>query len=134
MFQQPSSRGCRWEQECTINVMRWAAIFGVVVVAVTITEVVGLTQNWQNAAIYTVILFTALIFALRPAWVHRTFWEDLAAIFVLHLLAVIVLEQGFPSAAKDFHGIPSTIALMVEGLIIASILWKRSMRSKPDRR
>jgi len=110
----------------------WVTVLGLAAITVAISKVADLTQNWQDAAVYTVILFVALILALRPAWRHKIFWEGLVVIFVLHVLAVIVLEQSFPSVVRGLHGLPSTIVLMAEGLLIAGILWKKSMRSKSD--
>jgi hypothetical protein len=112
------------------SIGEWVIIFGLAAIAVALTEISGLSSKWEDATVYTVVLFTVVVLALRPAWGRRAFWEGLLAIFVLHVLAVIVLEQSLPAVAKGFHGVPMTIAGMAEAVLIGGVLWKRSMRSK----
>lgn len=115
------------------RIWEWAAILGLAVVAVAVPQLVGLNQQWEDAIVYTVVLFAVVTLALRPAWDRRVFWESLAAIFVLHSIALVVVEHSFPSAMQGFHGFPRTIIAIAEGLLIAGVLWRRSMGRIPQR-
>ena len=115
------------------RIWEWAAILGLVVVAVAVSELVGLNERWEDAIVWTVVLFVALILALRPAWGRRVFWGSLAAIFVLHCVALGVAEYSLPSVMQGFHGLPRTIVVMAEGLVIAGVLWRRAMGRVPQR-
>jgi hypothetical protein len=111
----------------------WMIIIGVGVAAVVVTEFLHLSQRVEDAIVYTVLVFTVVVVTLRPAWGNKIFWASLVAIFVMHALALIVLEQGFSSAVEGFHGISFVLAGMAETVLIGSVLWKRSMRSKGNR-
>ena len=113
----------------TLSIGEWGIAFGVVALAVAATEFVGVSQKWEHAIVYTVLVFTAVIIALRPAWGRRALWQNLVFVFLLHVLAVVVIEQSLPPGSEGPHGLPLTAAGMAEGVIIASVLWKRSMRS-----
>jgi hypothetical protein len=112
------------------RVGEWVVIFGVGAVTVATTELLHLSPPEEHAIVYTAIIFAIVIVTLRPLWGYKTFWWGLVAIFGLHTLAMIVLEQGLPVIARGFHGIPLTIAGMIESVLIAGALWRRSMRSK----
>ena len=114
------------------SVGEWVVIFGLVALAVAVTEFVDVSQKWENAFVYTVLLFTVVIIVLRPAWGRRAFWRNLVPIFLLHVLGVTVIEQSLPLGSEGPHGLPLTGAVMAEGVIIVSVLWKRSMQSKSD--
>ncbi|MBZ5550926.1 MAG: hypothetical protein LAO22_23720 [Acidobacteriia bacterium] len=111
------------------NIGEWVLIFGLVALAVAATEYFGVAQKWENAIVYTVIVFTVVILALRPAWGRKAFWQTLVPVFLLHVLAVVVIEQSLPQGSKGPRGLPLIGAGMVEGVLIAGVLWKRSMRS-----
>ena len=51
-------------------------------------------RKMEDAIVWTVVIFVALILALRPAWGRRVFGEALAAIFVLHCVALGVAEYS----------------------------------------
>ncbi len=107
----------------------WAFIVVLVVLAVAISELVGVRQKWEHAVVYTVLVFTVVIVALRPAWGRSAFWKTLVPIFLLHVLAIVTIEQSLPPESEGPHGLPLTAVGMAEGVFIASVLWKRSMRS-----
>lgn len=115
-----------------LSIGEWVAIFGVGALAVATTEFVGVGQKWEHAIVYTILVFTAVIVALRPAWRRKTFWQNLLLVFLLHILAVAVIEQSLPPGSEGPHGLPLTAAGMVEGVLIVGVLWKRSMRSNSD--
>ena len=112
------------------SIGEWVAAFGLAALAVAVTEFVGVTEKWEHAVVYTVIVFSAVIIALRQAWGRRAFWRNLVPIFFLHSLAIAVIEQSLPPGSKGPRGFPLTAAGMVEGVLIAGVLWKRSMGSK----
>jgi hypothetical protein len=115
------------------RIWEWAVILGLMIVAAEVPQFVGLDQRWEEPIVYTVVLFTVLTLALRPAWDRRVFWASLAVIFVLHSIALVVVEYSFPSAMQGFHGFPQIIVAMAEGLLIAIVLWRSSMGRVPPR-
>jgi len=112
-----------------LSIGGWIAVFGLAALAVATTEFLGITQKWENGIVYTVIVFTAVIIPLRPAWGRRAFWQNLVVIFLLHVLALVVIEQSLPPGSRGPHGLPLTAVGMAEAVLIGSVLWKRSMRS-----
>ena len=111
------------------SIREWALMAGLAAMAVAISEFVGVSQKWENAIVYTVIVFAVVVMALRPAWGRRAFWQNLVLVFLLHLLAIAVIEQSLPPGNEGPHGLPLTGAGMAESLLIGGVLWKRSMRS-----
>jgi hypothetical protein len=113
----------------TLSIGEWVVAFGVVALAVAIAEFVGVSQKWEHAIVFTVLVFTAVVIALRPAWGRRAFWPSLMGIFLLHCIAIAVIEQSLPSTSSGPHGLPMVAVGMAEAVLIASILWKRSAKS-----
>jgi len=112
------------------KIWEWVLIFGLAVIAVVLTEREGFSQTSQNVAVYTVVVSAVVILALRPVWNRRIFWVGAIAVFTLHLLLLLSLQRMFPSTIPTLHGVIPTVGGMLEGLGIAAILWKLSMRSK----
>jgi|ERR1700722_4837560 hypothetical protein len=118
----------------TLSIGEWVVMFGVVAFAIAIAEFVGFSQKWGNAIIFTVLVFTALVIALRPAWGRRAFWSSLVAVFFFHCIVLAAVEQSLPPTSEGPRGIPMIEAGMLEGLLIAGVLWNRSMRAdKPNK-
>lgn len=113
----------------TLSIGEWVVAFGIVALAVAIAEFVGVSQKWEHAIVFTVLVFTAVVIALRPAWGRRAFWPSLIGILLLHCIAIVVIEQSLPSTSSGPHGLPMVAVGMAEAVLIASILWKRSMKS-----
>jgi hypothetical protein len=112
-----------------LSIREWVVIFGLVALAVAVSEFVGVSQKWENAIVYTVLVFTAVVIALRPAWGRRAFWTSLMAVFLLHCIAIAVVEQSLPPTSAGPHGLPLVAVGMAEGILVAGVLWKRSMKS-----
>jgi peptidoglycan/LPS O-acetylase OafA/YrhL len=112
-----------------LSIGEWVIAFGLVALAVAVTEFAGVSQKWENAIVYTVLVFTAVIIALRPAWGRRALWQNLVPVFLLHVLAVVVIEQSLPPGSEGPHGLPLIAVGMAESVLVAGVLWKRSMRS-----
>ena len=111
----------------------WAILFGLGIASVAISEGLGLQQKWEDGVVYTVVLFTVLITVLRPAWSRPHFWRNLALLFALHVVGTIFLLSTLPLGK---YGVPKliwSIALIVEALMMASVLWRRAAGSKPKR-
>jgi|SRR5450631_2641090 len=116
----------------TYTIWEWLTIFGATAAAVAITEFVGLSQKWEDATVYTAMLFAVVVTALRPAWGRPVFWRSLLLVFVAHVIALIVVIQALPWGR---FGIPKLMLLpagVIEGLLIAAVVWKRTTRSRPD--
>jgi hypothetical protein len=109
---------------------QWAILFGLLAAAVIASEVMGLKQKWEDGIVYTVMLFAVVIMALRSAWSRPRFLQNLAFLFALHVVGVIVLLSALPLGK---FGVPKLVwgmACIAEALLIASVLWKRTVRSK----
>jgi len=111
----------------------WVVIFGSVAAAIAITKVASITQAWQTASGYTVILFVCVIVALRPAWGRLNFWRALIVALVLHALTVFSAIREFPRMSQEFHGIPLIASGMAEGLLILGFLWRASTKKSSQR-
>jgi hypothetical protein len=108
-----------------------AILFALGAASVAISERLGLQQKWEDGVVYTVVLFTVLITVLRPAWRRPHFWRNLALLFALHVAGAILVLSTLPLGR---YGVPKliwSIALMVEALMMASVLWRNAARSKP---
>jgi peptidoglycan/LPS O-acetylase OafA/YrhL len=109
---------------------QWAILFGLLSAAIVVSEVSGFKQEWEDGVVYTVVLFAVVIMALRPAWGRRRFLKNLAFLFALHVVGMIVLLSVVPLGR---FGVPKLVwgmACIAEALLIASVLWKRAVRSR----
>lgn len=109
---------------------QWAILFGLLAAAIVASEVIGLKQKWEDGIVYTVVLFAVVIMALRSAWGRPRFLQNLAFLFALHLVGMIILLSALPLGT---FGIPKLVwgmACVAEALFVASVLWKRAGRSK----
>jgi hypothetical protein len=61
-------------------ILDWGIVLGLAACAVAASEVIGLKQVWEDGVVYTVVLFAAVLTALRPAWRRASFWSSLALI------------------------------------------------------
>jgi hypothetical protein len=112
----------------------WILLFTLLAITTIATRAFGLSRNLSDAVIYTVVIFAVVITALRPAWGRPTFWRNLALIFVLHLIAVLVFLRTLPNDGHGVPGVPMIIAGTAEALLVGGTLWKRAVRSKHNRR
>jgi len=117
-----------------LKTWQWVTLWGVVGAAFAVSELLRLSQKWEDAIVYTVTVFAVVIVVLRPAWSRPAFWQNLLAVFALHLFAITLLIQIVPIGR---FGIPKLLLIgagMLECLAIGGILWKRTVQSKPGRR
>ena len=111
------------------SILEWVIILGLTVCAIAVSEVAGLTPLWQDAVIYTVIVFAVVLTALRPPWGRREFWQSLAAVFIGHtfvLLWALLALQEFP--ARRRYGMPKLLLVpvgAVEAVFIGGVLWNK---------
>ena len=106
-------------------ILEWAILLGLTACAVAFSEVTGLKQLWEDGVIYTAIVFTAVLRALRPAWGQKSFWTSLVLIFAGHMIVLLVVLQALPPRR---FGIPKLLLIplgAIEGVFILGILWKR---------
>jgi hypothetical protein len=103
-------------------------IFGLMAGTIAITKAVGVAPEWETACVYTVIVFGVVTISLRPAWGRLNFWWSIGIAFVIHTLAIFFVFRELPATSRDFHGIPFIVSCMVEGLFIAGVSWRVSMK------
>jgi hypothetical protein len=107
------------------SVIEWSVLLGLIVIAIALTKLFGLSQRWSDVVVYTVVVFTVVIEMLRPAWGRPALWRSLLLIFAVHVIAVLIFVQAMP---RNWHGIPGllmTIAGMTEGVLVISALWRK---------
>jgi hypothetical protein len=110
-------------------ILEWAIILGLTAGAIAVSEVVGLTPLWEDAVVYSVIVFAVVLTTLRPPWHRRESWQSLAVVFIGHtliLLWVLLVLQEFP--ARRRFGMPKLLLIplaSIECLFIVAMLWKR---------
>jgi len=115
-------------------ILEWAILLGLTACAVAFSEVTGLKQLWEDGVIYTAIVFTAVLRALRPAWGQKSFWTSLVLIFAGHMIVLLVVLQALPPRR---FGIPKLLLIPVGGIefvFIAGILRKRMAVLRLQRR
>jgi hypothetical protein len=100
----------------------WIIGLGIVACSVALAKAFGLSEGWEHACIYSVILFVFLIIALRPAWVFATLWRRLILIFLLHTTIVLAMMWTLPAQSPGIHGLPAVVAVLAEGLVVLRIL------------
>lgn len=116
------------------RVLEWMLLFGTLAVAVVTTKALHLREILADAVLYTVIVFSVVILALRAAWRRIVFWQNLIPVFMLHLIAVSVVVESFPRDSHGFSLIPFTLMAIVEALLIAGFVWRRTVQSdRPQR-
>ncbi len=106
--------------------LEWVIFWGLSICAVAASEVIGLKQMWEDGVVYTVVMFTAVLLALRPAWGRKSFWSSLALIFAGHTILLLAVLQALPPRR---FGIPKLLLIPVfaiEFVFILGILWKRT--------
>jgi hypothetical protein len=84
------------------TVGEWLVLGAILVFTVAATEFLGATQKLENALVYTVLVFTAVIIGLRPVWGRRAFWHDLVLVFLLHILGVVIVYHVLPGGLQGF--------------------------------
>ncbi|HEY3973465.1 MAG TPA: hypothetical protein VGM18_10700 [Candidatus Sulfotelmatobacter sp.] len=107
-----------------------AIVFGLMAASIVVSESVGLTQKWEDGVVYTVTLFALVITVLRSLWGRAHFLRDLAFLFGLHIVGIIVLLSAL---SLGRYGVPKLIwsmALIAEGFLIISVLWRRLDKAK----
>ena len=111
----------------------WTVLFGSMAATIAAVKAIGVSQKWEAPAVYTVIIFVVVVISLRPAWGRANFWRALIVIFLIHTLGIYFAIREFPILNAGFHGMLLTLAAVVEGLVIASFLWRASIK-KPAQR
>jgi hypothetical protein len=118
----------------SLTFWEWIAILAIVVATVAGTKLANLSSPRQTAVAYTAITFACISVTLRPAWGRANFWLALAASLVVHTIAVFFAIQEFPaSVARDFHSVPMILFGIIEGLLIASFVWRASVQKGSPR-
>ncbi len=108
-------------------ILEWVIFLGLTICAVVASEVIGLNQLWEDGVVYTVILFTAVLLALRPAWGRKSFWVNLAIIFAGHMIAVFAAIQEMSPRRFGFPKLLMIPLGAIEFVFIARMLRKRRM-------
>ncbi len=90
-----------------------------------VAERIGLPDEWQDGAVYTVVMSAAIILSLRPAWNRSVFWKGLALAFTGHIVVVLIAVQVLPHGRFGFPKLLLIPIGAVEGILILAFLWRR---------
>jgi hypothetical protein len=107
------------------TILELVIFWGLSICAVVASEVIGLNHLWRDGVVYTVVVFTAVLLALRPAWGRKSFWSSLALIFAGHTIVLLAVLQAM---SPRRHGIPKLLLIPVfaiEFVFITGMLWKK---------
>jgi hypothetical protein len=99
-------------------------VFALAVAAIAISNWLDLNHKWENALVYTVLLFTIVTLALRHFWNRARFWSYWLLALALHLFIFFPVVRALP---PEWRGIPATIfvpAMMIEGVLLLGLLSK----------
>ncbi len=111
--------------EKDFKLWEWVVLFGLAVLAIAVTEIVGLSQKWQDVVVFTIVLFAVVLLVLRQFWRKPALWRNLLPLFVLHVTAFVILAQSLPLGRFGFPKLPLILGGMAEGILIIAVLWKR---------
>jgi hypothetical protein len=117
------------------TILEWVILLGATALAIAVSKVVGLPHQWQDGAVYTVVVFAAVILSFRRAWRRAAFWRSLAFIFAGHIIVVLVAVQALPHGRFGFPKLLLIPIGGIEGVLILALLWRRmaALRtSKPE--
>lgn len=105
-------------------------VFLIGIVGWLVSSKFQVSPNWEDALILTLVLFSSLAISLRPAWSNPLLWRDLTVAFVLHALILAAIVEIFIANSMKIKGFERTIVVVVEGIIILSILWRRNISER----
>jgi hypothetical protein len=108
--------------ESSFTIREWVIILGVPALLVATCRYFGIDRKWEDSIFYTVVVFGVAMLALRRAWGYRTFWKTFAVILAVHVLVVAIVLLSLPPGTIAIHGVPLTLAAMVEGVLIIRVL------------
>ncbi len=100
----------------TLMSLAWIAVY-----------LLRLSTNWEDGVVTTAVLFSALTLALRPAWPSARLWRDMSVALALHWLVLAAIVQVLTSNSIRMGGPLRTIAVIVEGVFLLSVLWRRNV-------
>lgn len=113
-------------------VWEWLAMGGFVAGAFVLAGSMGLNRKWEDALVYTVVIFAVVTLGLRSAWSRPGFWRNLLLLLVLHAIGMVILTQSLPPKGR-LSWLTWFAIVLAEVLLIAGVLWKRAVRSKQGR-
>jgi hypothetical protein len=105
-----------------LSIVEWTVIVMAAVVAVAFSEFAHISRKWENAVVYTVILFSTLLVVTHAWWNRGTYWQRLIAMFLLHCAILGGLTQSLPFTSAGPHGVPMIATVLIEGYIMAFVL------------
>src|SRR6185437_15762056 len=112
-------------KEKDFTLWEWVILFGLAAVAVTVTDIMGLSNKWEDVVVFTVVLFTVVLLALHELWRHPAFWRTLLPIFAMHIVGFALLAQVLPLGRFGFPKLPLVASMLPEGVLIGAVLWKK---------
>ncbi len=107
------------------KILKWLILLGALGLAIMASKLIGLSPQWQDAAVYTVIVFVAVILALKPAWGRAAFWRSVALTLAGHAIVLLIAVQALPHTRFGFPKLLLIPIGLVETFIILAFLWRR---------
>jgi len=108
----------------------WITLFGSTAIVIGVTEWIDMSQKWEDAIVFSVMLFLVVSLTLQELWTNPVFWRTFVILLVFHLIGVAVLVQMLPVGRFGFPKLTLIAVGMVEGVIILGILWRSTRNGK----
>jgi hypothetical protein len=100
---------------------------GVGLLAAWVADSHQLSENLTKATVYTMLVFTCLVMALRPAWRRLRLWLDLVVLLVLHVALALALVNFLNSHSIQLNWAIALPFVAVEFLLLLGLLWRRNV-------
>jgi hypothetical protein len=101
--------------------LEWAVFLAFSVGTVVACELVGLNQLWEDGVVYTVVLFGAILTAIRPRVGTKIVLEASRR----HFHCTVLLSAVLHELSSRIFGVPKLLLVpigAIEGIVIAGIL------------
>ena len=71
---------------------------------------------------FTVLVFTAVLITLRPAWHKTVFWAWFVSVLLVHTLAIYFITRALPPGNVGLQGLLFILSGLAEGGAIVVLL------------
>lgn len=105
-----------------VTLGEWLFGGGTFAAAIVVSILANLAPKGQDALVITVVLFTAVLTALRAAWHETMFWVGFASVLLVHIVAVYFITRALPPMGEGPRGLLFILTGLAEGRAIVLLL------------
>lgn len=107
-----------------VSFWQWAVVFGAMAAAIGITEKIGVSQKWQDVAVFTTILFSTVALMLKRFWRFGSFWVWLFLLLAVHLSVLEMVLKSIQIGRFGIPGLVMTAITFMEAIVMAALIPK----------